>query len=52
MSTSYEGGKWHVTLQAWCGTEAACDALIKTLEVVKPLLAENAAAKTENAALA
>lgn len=43
MQTSYEGGRWHVTLQAWLGTEAACNALIQTLEIIKPMIGENAA---------
>lgn len=42
MQTSYADGRWHVTIQAWLGTEAACDAMIRTLEIIKPMIAENA----------
>jgi len=41
MQTSYEGGRWHITIQAWIGTAAACDAMIQTLEIIKPMLAAN-----------
>lgn len=39
---SFEDGKWHFTFNAWIKTETAADALIKMIEVIKPLLAENA----------
>lgn len=45
MQTTYENGRWHFTVQAWVGTQGGADALIKTLEVIRPLLAENAAAE-------
>lgn len=44
MQTIYEGGRWRVTIQAWLGTAAACDAMIRTIEIIKPMIAENAAA--------
>lgn len=41
MQTTYENGRWHYTIQAWVGTRGGADALIKTLEAIRPLLAEN-----------
>lgn len=40
--------QWHFTVQAWVGTQGGADALIKTIEVIKPLLAENAPAVPVN----
>ena len=42
IQTTYADGHWHITVQAWLKTEAACDKAICALEILKPMLRENA----------
>lgn len=43
IQCSYADERWHITVQAWLGTQGACDSMIRMLEILKPLLAKNSA---------
>lgn len=38
-----DDGRWHFTGQFWTTTERGADVLLDILNIIKPLLAENAA---------